>query len=282
MCLSGAVGRGAKNAREDVRTVQLLLNLNAPQVAGPLVADGICGAGTIAAIELYQHGVIGHADPLGVVEVSGSTLTALRAGLPPGMVREKLQGVMIHASAATIERFLMPVIAGMREGDIDTPLRQAHFLAQVGHESGEFRYTEELASGKQYEGRKDLGNTQAGDGVRFKGRGLIQLTGRANYAAFGLYMGENFAAGAAMKRLATELSLAVQAAVWFWNRHGLNTLADADDLVAITKKINGGLNGLEDRRRKLERAKFFLVPAHADRQSAALIQAMQAVAEIEP
>ncbi|MBS1815429.1 MAG: chitinase [Acidobacteria bacterium] len=269
MCLSGPVGRGAKNAQEDVRTVQLLLNLNSPQVTGPLTADGICGPGTIAAIELYQHGVVGHADPAGVVGVNGSTLAALRAGMPPGMLREKFQGVMIHAPSATVERFLMPVIASMHVGGIDTPLRQAHFLAQVAHESGELRYTEELASGEQYEGRKDLGNTQKGDGVRFKGRGLIQLTGRANYIAFGKFANADFTVGDAMARISTEPMLAVQTAVWFWNQHELNALADTDDLVAITKKINGGTNGLADRRSKLERAKFFLVPLTTDIERAA-------------
>lgn len=280
MCLSGAVGRGAKNLREDVRTVQLLLNLNAPQVAGPLVADGVCGPGTIAAIELYQHGVVGHTDPSAVIEMGGSTLVALRAGLPPALNEEKLQGVMIHAAAATVQRFFGPVLSAMKEGGMDTPLRQAHFLAQIAHESAEFRYTEELASGMKYEGRKDLGNIEKGDGPRFKGRGLIQLTGRKNYIAFGKSMGENFTKGDAMKRIAAEPALAVRTALWFWSTRELNTLADRDDLMAITRVINGGVNGLEDRRVKLERAKFFLLPAHHDAQVEGLIGAMQAVAGV--
>ncbi len=68
----------------------------------------------------------------------------------------------------------------MNENGINTPLRRVHFFAQIGHESKELIYSEEIASGRAYEGRFDLGNTQPGDGVRFKGRGLIQITGRAN------------------------------------------------------------------------------------------------------
>lgn len=280
MCLSGAVGRSAKNLREDVRTVQLLLNLNTPQVVGPLVADGICGAGTIAAIEMYQQGVVGHTDAAGVVALHGSTLAALRAGLPPVMSEEKMQGVMIHAAAAVVQRFFGPLISAMKKSRIDTPLRQAHFLAQVAHESADLRYTEELASGMKYEGRKDLGNTEKGDGPRFKGRGLIQLTGRKNYIAFGKSLGEDFTKGDAMKRIAEEPALAVQTAAWFWDTHTLNALADADDLSGITRAVNGGLNGLEDRRNKLERARFFLVPLHGDTQVEGLVRAMEAVAEV--
>ena len=85
--------------------------------------------------------------------------------------------------------FLAPLNAAMVEFGITTLARQASFLAQVGHESGSLVYVRELASGKAYEGRAELGNTQAGDGVRFKGRGLLQVTGRANYAACGKTLG---------------------------------------------------------------------------------------------
>lgn len=137
---------------------------------------------------------------------------------------------------------------------IVTALQKAHFLAQVAHESDGFRTATEYASGRAYEGRADLGNVQPGDGVRFKGRGLIQLTGRENYATFSSAMGQ----GDLFLRnpdLVAQLPWAVSAAGWFWKRKGLNALADRDEVVAVTKRINGGTNGLEDRKRRLAQAK---------------------------
>lgn len=135
---------------------------------------------------------------------------------------------------------------------INTPLRMAHYLAQIAHESAELRYTKELASGSAYEGRKDLGNTQKGDGVRFKGRGLIQITGRANYKAYADYCGYDVVA----KPELLERPLgAVKSSMWFWQTHGLNEIADTDDVRKVTKRINGGYNGLAARQRYLQRAK---------------------------
>ncbi len=141
---------------------------------------------------------------------------------------------------------------------IDSPLRQAHFLAQIGHESGELRFREEIASGEAYEGRADLGNTQPGDGRRFKGRGLIQLTGRANYAEYGRAINREAELLAKPELVASDPELCVDVAGWFWAKRGLNELADRDELTAITRRINGGLNGLEDRRRLYQRAKSLL------------------------
>ena len=121
------------------------------------------------------------------------------------------------------------------------------------------RFSEEIASGAEYEGRVDLGNTQPGDGVRFKGRGLIQLTGRANYTKYGKARHRDFTTGDNPKLIATRPALAVDVACWFWKQHKLNALADRDDVTAVTQVINGGLNGLADREAKLARAKFFLV-----------------------
>ena len=136
--------------------------------------------------------------------------------------------------------------------DIDTPLRMAHWLAQVAHESAELRYTKELASGKAYEGRKDLGNTQKGDGVKYKGRGLIQITGRANYAAYAKYCGFDVVA---KPELLEQPVGAVKSAMWYWQTRGLNAWADKDDVLTITKRINGGTNGLTSRKAYLARAK---------------------------
>ena len=140
--------------------------------------------------------------------------------------------------------FLAPLNAAMAEFSIDTPLRRASFLAQVGHESGQLRYVRELASGAAYEGRADLGNVVAGDGVRFKGRGLLQVTGRANYAACGVALGLDLLAA---PQLLEQAAAACRSAGWFWQSRGLNRLADAGDQERLTRRINGGVNGLAER-----------------------------------
>ena len=142
---------------------------------------------------------------------------------------------------------------------IITPLRIAHFLAQVGHESLSLTYTEELASGEAYEGRKDLGNIEKGDGKRFKGRGLIQLTGRNNYEAYSNDACLNLMHKGNEKFVSQVPTYALDASLWFWKRQNLNERADMDDLRGITRRVNGGYNGLEDREKYLARAKFFLI-----------------------
>lgn len=132
----------------------------------------------------------------------------------------------------------------IREANLNSNLRIAHFLAQVAHESAGFKTTIEYASGKAYNGRKDLGNVQPNDGVRFKGRGLIQITGRSNYAAMGKALGQDFISDP------TEMAhfpwAALTAAV-YWKTHNINRYADRNDIKAVTKIINGGYNGLSDR-----------------------------------
>ena len=134
--------------------------------------------------------------------------------------------------------------SAMAEFEINTPLREAAFIAQLAHESGEFRYVRELASGEEYEGRKDLGNLFPGDGVKYKGRGLIQITGHANYKALSDYFGADFIEN---PELLEQPEWACRSAGWFWHTHGLNELADREDFKLITKRINGGYNGLQDR-----------------------------------
>jgi predicted chitinase len=166
--------------------------------------------------------------------------------------------IYLRAADKDVADLSKRIASVMANRHIDTPLRQAHFLAQIGHESGELRFRDEIASGEAYEGRRDLGNTQPGDGPRFKGRGLIQLTGRANYREYGRAISREAELLANPELLTTDPDLCVDVAGWFWAKRHLNTLAEADDLTGITKRINGGLNGLEDRRRLLRRAKAFL------------------------
>ena len=137
-------------------------------------------------------------------------------------------------------------------GILDNSLRLIHFLAQLAHESGNFRYMEEIASGAAYEGRKDLGNTQAGDGKRYKGRGPIQLTGRANYRRYGQQLGIDFENNPEIVAIP---SVGLLVACKFWFDNGLNELADKDDVLTITRRINGGLNGFDDRKNKLSTIK---------------------------
>lgn len=162
---------------------------------------------------------------------------------------------MPGATRVNAEKYLDGLNAAIIRYDLSTPLRLAHFLAQVGHESGSLRYHEEIASGKAYEGRIDLGNTVKGDGVKFKGRGLIQITGRANYKAYGDSVGIDFIAN---PTLLGQTPHAVDSAGWFWNLKKLNMLADKDDVLHITKKINGGTNGIADRKARLVNAKKIL------------------------
>lgn len=132
----------------------------------------------------------------------------------------------------------------MAEFGIDTPRRQAAFLAQVCHESGSLRYTKELADGMTYNGRADLGNNQPGDGPRFKGRGLIQITGRSNYRDCGTALGLDLVGQPEVLELPEP---ATRSAAWFWKSRGLNQFADTDAFGALTRRINGGYNGLDDR-----------------------------------
>ena len=164
---------------------------------------------------------------------------------------EQIKKIMPTAGTRA-QKFVSVINKWSSHFEIDTPLRMAHFLAQVAHESGELLFTKELASGKAYEGRKDLGNTQKGDGVRFKGRGLIQITGRANYAAYAKYCGFDVVA---KPELLEQPVGAVKSAMWYWQTRGLNALADKDDVLTITKRINGGTNGLASRKAYLARAK---------------------------
>lgn len=163
---------------------------------------------------------------------------------------QRLKKCFPYATKENIDKFLDPLNGAMEKYEINTPRRMAHFLAQLAHESGSLRYVEEIASGEAYEGRKDLGNTQPGDGVRFKGRGLIQITGRANYKEVGDALGYDFISN---PEDLEKPGAAAYSAAWFWNDRGLNRLADIDAFEKITRRINGGLNGLEDRKKHLDR-----------------------------
>jgi predicted chitinase len=162
----------------------------------------------------------------------------------------------------------------MDEAHINTKPRIAAFLAQLAHESGEFRYMEEIwgptDAQKRYEPPSTLatrlGNTQPGDGFRFKGRGPIQLTGRANYVTAGKALGLPLSA---QPELAATPEAGFRVAAWFWTTKGLNALADAGQFDKITLKINGGTNGAEERRKYYLHALAVLKPQEHESQSSA-------------
>jgi len=160
------------------------------------------------------------------------------------MTLEQLKRIATHASQRRLELVYPFLIKYMTMYDISTKARISAFIAQVIHESGSFNYFAEIASGKSYEGRKDLGNTQKGDGVKFKGRGLIQITGRSNYEQISKATGIDFLNNSTLLETPEN---AVMSACWWWNSRNLNVLADAYQFTAITHKINGGENGLKER-----------------------------------
>ena len=175
----------------------------------------------------------------------------------------QLQRIMPTLAPSKRQLYLPHLNQAMQTYGVDTVLRSAAFIAQLAHESGELRWMEELwgptAAQRRYEPPSDLatrlGNTQPGDGARFKGRGPIQITGRFNYQKFGDLLGVDLVADPA---LAATPEVAFAIAGMYWQSNGLNELADAQQFAAITRRINGGTNGLADRQRYYERAKTVL------------------------
>ncbi|HSC81876.1 MAG TPA: glycoside hydrolase family 19 protein [Chitinolyticbacter sp.] len=258
--LGDTVGFRARNLRDDVETVQRLVNLNAGSIGltAPLQCDGIIGEKTMAALRAFRSKVLGVDEADVVLKPHDATLGALCLALPKTLDVALCGLLYLNAADAVVAALAGPIADTMTAYDIDTPLRQAHFLAQIGHESGELRFREELASGAAYEGRRDLGNTQSGDGVRYKGRGLIQLTGRANYGDYARTNRFGIDVLAKPALVASDDALTVDVAGWYWDKRRINKLADRDDVEAVTRAINGGLNGLADRKRLLTRARTLL------------------------
>lgn len=192
----------------------------------------------------------------------------------------QLKLIIPQTDSVILLRHLPHLNSAMREFSINTKTRAEQFIAQMSHESGGFRYMTELASGRAYEGRGDLGNTHMGDGMRFKGRSPVQITGRTNYTLCGAALGLDCVA---VPELLEQPSQGWRAAGWFWAqgaclnlsraakahivaRYGdwenisLNILADHMDFDGITLAINGGKNGYEERHKYLVRAIAALEP----------------------
>jgi predicted chitinase len=174
--------------------------------------------------------------------------------MKPLVTVQELHKLMPHLNDGRAQRYAPLLCAAMEEFDITSKRRRCAFLAQLAHESVELRYMEEIASGAAYEGRSDLGNTHPGDGRKYKGRGPIQLTGRANYRRFGRILELDLEGKPELAAIAEH---GFRIAALFWKLGGLNELADRLSMngdVAerkifsqITKRINGGYNGLSER-----------------------------------
>ncbi len=173
------------------------------------------------------------------------------------VTEDQLKAIFKEGDPKKIPLFLEHINQTMEEFEINTPARIRMFLAQIGHESGQLRYTVELASGKAYENRKDLGNTSEGDGPRYKGRGLIQLTGKRNYSLASLALDADLLGN---PDLLSQPAMATRVSGWFWSNNNLNSLCDKDDFRKLTKRINGGYNGWEDRVKLYERACAVIKP----------------------
>lgn len=202
----------------------------------------------------------------------------------PQISKDQLKAVMPQATEENIERFLPALNDELPKYGVDTPLRMAHFIAQIAHESGSFKYSsenlnysakalrsvfgkyftsEEMAEEYQrqpekianivYANRMGNGDTESGEGWHYRGRGLIQLTGKDNYTACSSAIGEDLVESP--DKISDDPNISVAAACWYWNSRKLNDAADQDDVKTVTKKINGGTHGLEDRTAFLNRCK---------------------------
>lgn len=200
---------------------------------------------------------------------------------------EQLKQIMPHADDNNIIRYLDGINQAFTSFEINTPLRAAHFLAQIGHESGALRYvsenlnysakalsaifskyfpTDEEAqqyarqpeniANRVYANRMGNGNEASGEGWLYRGRGLIQLTGKENYQRFSEAIDQDLVREPAL--IASDPELAVAVAAWYWDSRNLNEYADQDDIKQITRRVNGGYHGLEDREAYLQRARQVL------------------------
>ncbi len=218
------------------------------------------------------------------VATAGETVSGIVSALTAGA----LKIIMPKSSDDNITKFLDPLNNQMPRFEINTSLRKAHFIAQLAHESGNFKFLKEnlnysrkalrgvfgkyfpddaLAeqyarqpekiANRVYADRMGNGSEESGDGWKYRGRGLIQLTGRDNYRKCGQEL--DLPIEESPNLLADEPEYAVAAAGWYWMSRNLNKYADADDVKKVTYRINGGYHGLEDRTSFLERAKSVFV-----------------------
>ncbi len=243
----------------DVKRLQYLLNRAKPPASPKLLEDGSFGPGTTQALNRWKAANKlshpGEAGPTTITALEKSVQAQQAATVKPLLTAAQLKAVMPTAKQQDINLYIGPLNQAMREFGITTANRKRAFIAQLAHESGAFRYKQEIASGSAYEGRRDLGNVRAGDGRRYKGRGLIQVTGRSNYRQIGRALGVDLENNP-LKLL--DPTISARSAGYFWKSRGLNALADVGNFKEITRRINGGYNGYQDRLYYYGRAKSFI------------------------
>lgn len=252
------LGQEYENYGDRVRQLQEALNRNGASVD----VDGEFGPLTEAAVRAFQQSK--GLDPDGVAGPVTLTLLGLTFGAPQFPAGEAAD-VLARATGLAIARatqILIGVVNGLRDSQCTNVNRIAMWVAQMGHESAGFNATEEYASGADYEGRcESLGNCFPGDGVRFKGRTWIQITGRSNYTQLskwahskGIVPTPTFFVDDSRKL--AEMQYAGLGPAWYWTvaRADINALSDRRDLVTVTRRINGGTNGLPDRQNRYNRA----------------------------
>jgi predicted chitinase len=204
-----------------------------------------------------QGGVLPNDSP-DIVPTSTDKIVCKGKVSAPKELNEKiLSEIFSKANPTDIKTFLPLLQEGMQRKNINTCQRMAMFLVQIGHMSGEFRFVQEVTSGAAYEGRRDLGNTQPGDGPLFKGRGLLQITGRANYSIFSKYANKPEIL-MTPDIVASDPFLALETALWYWELRDLNKFADNDDVEGVTKRIYGSSAGRSNLTRLYEAAKSLL------------------------
>ncbi len=216
--------------------------------------DGIYGAKTYKAWKTFKETYY-LSDPDLISDSSLSKLRSQANDQPILILRSSFDEIFRYARPRDRDLYFLPINKALKEFEINTIQRIAAFLATVSHESGNLRYSSEIASGADYEWRKDLGNIHKGDGIKYKGRGLIQLTGAANYRVVGKALGIDLEGN---PFLASSPLISTRIAGYFWFSHGLNQLADHNDFRTITRRVNGGYNGYDDRVRRWQHAKEVL------------------------
>lgn len=203
------------------------------------------------------------------------------------LTSDQLYNINNNLNRSDCEYYINALNRVLPQYQINTPLRLAHFLAQVLHESGHLKYKSEnlnysaqallkvfpkyfktiteanayarqpvKIANKVYANRMGNGNEASGDGWKYRGRGLLQLTGKSNYIQCGQYINSNLVNYP--EAILGDPEINVKVACWYWTTRNLNQYADNNDIVTITKKINGGLNGLDDRTKILQKAKSIL------------------------
>ena len=177
-------------------------------------------------------------------EIDLHDLERIDEALQCSISMEQLKEIAPTISDADARAWLPFLNASMWEANINSDARKAAYVAQLAHESDGFRTLEEYDSGAGYEGRSDLGNTRPGHGMRYKGRGPIQITGRYNYSSYGEQLGVDLINNPA---LAATPEIGFQIAAAYWSNHNLNAYADSGAFSTITQRINGGQNGAAER-----------------------------------